>query len=80
MERRFTLVVSSVLYLVGLPVLAMAGADGGSASVIAFLLVGAASIGLLVWIVATGVAMGMREVRDEREPDRHPEGRAGEVL
>jgi hypothetical protein len=68
MERGFVLILTSVAYLVGLPLLAMTGGDGGPGFV-ALALVGLGSIGLLVFIVATGVVMGMREFREERESE-----------
>ena len=68
MERGFVLVLTAVAYLVGLPILALSGGDGG-AGLIAYVLIGLGSIGLLLFVIATGMVIGLREVRDEREHD-----------
>jgi len=63
MERTFYLLMAIVGYLVGG---LMVAADVG---VLATIVLGLASVSMTVWVVATGVALGMREALDERERD-----------
>jgi len=64
MERTFYLLMAIVGYLVGG---LMVAADIG---VLATIVLGLASVSMTVWVVATGVALGMREALDERERDQ----------
>ena len=64
MERTFYLLMAVVGYLVGG---LMVAADAGA---LATIVLGLASAMMAVWVVATGVALGMREALDERERDR----------
>jgi len=64
MERSFYLVMALVAFPVGG---FLAYAD---VRVLATIVLSVASVMMTIWVVATGVALGMREALDERERDQ----------
>ena len=63
MERTFYLLMALVAYPVG-GLFAMA-----DAGVIATIVLTLASVMMAIWVVATGVALGMKEALDDRDRD-----------
>ncbi len=61
MERTLYLILAAVGYLISGLFLWAGVRDFG------FVVVGLASVSLLIWAIATGVALGMREAAESRE-------------
>ena len=69
MDRQFVAVLGAVAYVVGWPLWAISKGVSTVGTVVGVGFVATGTVCVVLWIVATGVVMGLREARSAREPE-----------
>jgi len=65
-ERQYVAVLGAIAYLVGVPLLAISKGVSSAGTVVAVGFLAVGTVCVLLWIVATGVVLGLREARGVR--------------